>query len=121
MSARYPRVWDGRRRVRASHVAYEWRYGALPAGLHALHRCDAPNCINPGHLFAGSHADNMADAAAKGRKAKKLDICAVRHILVSDAKSVELANRYGVSYDLVRRIRRGESWSRLFLEVSNGS
>src|SRR5262245_31673473 len=34
------------------------------------HRCDTPACVRPDHLFLGTHKDNLADAARKGRMAK---------------------------------------------------
>lgn len=34
------------------------------------HHCDNPRCINPKHLFKGTHADNVADKVSKGRQAK---------------------------------------------------
>lgn len=59
---------DGVRKRRRAHVVmWEMFHGPVPVGLEVCHSCDNPPCIRIGHLWLGTHAENMADMHAKGR------------------------------------------------------
>ncbi|MGY4614787.1 DNA-binding CsgD family transcriptional regulator [Bradyrhizobium sp. USDA 4472] len=115
----YGRIWvNSRVRSGAAHrVSYEVHCGAIPEGMHVLHRCDNRACINPDHLFLGTNFDNMADRNSKGRQRRgaghgraKLSEADVSAIRSSGASGVEIAARFGMSESQVSRIRKGSNW-----------
>lgn len=66
-SAGYGMLRFNKKAYRTHRLSYIEAFGEIKEGMHVLHRCDVPSCINPQHLFLGTHADNMRDMAAKGR------------------------------------------------------
>ena len=65
---------DGRGQIKVKgrsyqvhRLSYEVFVGPVEQ-FDVLHSCDTPNCINPDHLFLGTHSDNMKDAFRKGRR-----------------------------------------------------
>lgn len=111
--------WKDRLRL-AHRAAYELAHGLIPSGMVVCHKCDVPACINPDHLFLGTHVDNMRDAVAKGRAVRgarhplaKITESDARSISASPLSYARLATRYGVSKNLIYRIKKGIAWPHL--------
>jgi hypothetical protein len=64
----YGAFGNGERVVYAHRFSWQLHNGPIPKGLNVLHRCDVPPCVNPKHLFIGTHADNMRDKIKKSRQ-----------------------------------------------------
>lgn len=105
---------DGENRM-AHREAYRLTYSKEPEVVR--HKCHNRLCVNPRHLTAGEHADNMRDMVEAGRQAR-----GERHggAILSDEEADEirsvptyygcnqwLADEYGVSASLIQKIRLG--------------
>jgi len=81
-SAGYGVVWDGKKQQLAHRISYVQCIGSLNKNLYVLHRCDNRRCINPAHLFVGSHKQNMEDMQNKSRHFNSTkDVCKHGHLL----------------------------------------
>lgn len=107
--------------IEAAHrVAYVLTHGAIPPGACVLHSCDHPNCVNPRHLRAGSHQENIAEAASKGRMAHGERHCRARltDIAVQNMRALrrhgirteEIAAYFGVSTSTAMKVISGRRW-----------
>jgi hypothetical protein len=114
--------------LRAHRVSYELFIGPIPDGMCVLHRCDNPPCINPNHLFVGTHADNINDKVSKGRQSRgekqweaKLTEDQVREIRLLYASSpgvkkkrngvvIRLSEQFGVHCHTIISIAKYRLW-----------
>lgn len=118
------RTADGTRATAGAH-RLSWVLAAgrnIPPGMHVLHRCDRPGCVSPKHLFLGTHADNLADMAAKGRSTRgEANSMAVlsrygarivcRMAVSGKWKQREIAAAFRISRQAVADIQHGRRWA----------
>lgn len=116
----YGSLTSKRRRHKAHRIAWERAFGPIPERLGVLHHCDNPPCCEPTHLFLGSQAINMADAAAKdrvvngsrikGAKLTESDIPDIRAMLDDGMPQRLIAHRFKVCQSQISEINAGRAW-----------
>lgn len=109
-------------RESAHRHSYRVHNGPISDHNDVLHKCDIPCCVNPDHLFVGTHADNMNDMARKRRHPgnprtpgmlrprAKLSPLLADEIRMSPKSPRELADHFRVHIETIYRVRRGECY-----------
>ena len=65
---------------RAHRISWEHFNGEIPKNLSVCHKCDVRECVNPDHLWLGTHRENCID---RGNKKKA---CPKGHIYTPENK-----------------------------------
>lgn len=108
------------RHKKAHRIAYQIFIGDFDESLFVCHKCDNPGCVNPAHLFLGTHIDNERDKCEKNRQQKgskhwnskltEKDIINIRKLYANKISQIEISRRFQVSQGCISRIVRMEDW-----------
>jgi len=133
LSRGYGQFWIGNRGKGERHQAHRLSWiihnGEIPDGMQVLHNCqnkghfeDNRSCVNPEHLFLGTHKDNMADMVNKGHsdtsrgeqkhsaKITELDVIKIRILVRNGAKQKDIASQFGLHPGSISVIVKRINW-----------
>lgn len=112
----------------AHRIAYTLLRGDIPRHICVCHTCDNPGCVNPGHLFLGTHKENMEDCWNKGRgysggpklpligsknhqaKLSEDNVIEIRLLAQSGVRRDKMALDYGVTVTTICRVINRVDW-----------
>ena len=117
----YGMVRFERKMYPAHRLAWKLFRGEIAPGLVVCHKCDVRTCVNPEHLFLGTHAENMKDMKEKGRSPhgdghsrSKLTAKNVRRIktmlAAGQMRMSEIARAFGVTHGTIDCIAKAKTW-----------
>jgi hypothetical protein len=94
----YGQLKERQKNIYAHRYSYKLHFGYLPKKLLVCHKCDNRKCVNPNHLFLGTHKDNTFDMDSKGRRVIKPGKQKITKI---DAENIRLLNDKGFHVDFL--------------------
>ncbi len=114
---------DGSGKTVPAHCfAYRLYHGGTITKF-VCHKCDNRPCVRKSHLFAGTHEDNMADAARKGRmawgerqgkgKLMARQVIRIRRLRAAGLSVRRIAAQIRKPYSVVWRVTAQKTWKHL--------
>lgn len=107
-------------RTTAHREVYEKMRGPIPPGLEIDHLCRNRGCVNPSHLEAVTHQENIRRSPVNsgrcrimGRQRSPLnavDVADIRRLRERGVSPGEIANRYNLHKKSIWRIVSGKRW-----------
>jgi hypothetical protein len=111
-------------------LSYRYSYlihkGEIPKGMDVCYSCDNRACVNPKHLWLGTHRENMMDSLNKGRGNRqigsechkaKLTEEQVIEIRLKHASGYfnycDLSKIYGITHQAIRDIVIRKNWKHI--------
>jgi DNA-binding XRE family transcriptional regulator len=138
----YRIIDNGHPRMIGAHCfAFLLAGGTIPSGTEVCHVCDNPACINPSHLWVGTHQENMKDASVKGRiqcgdlhytrrmpektygsknsqaRLTEAQVRTIRSRAMHGTTHNEMAVQFHVSRPTISMIVEGRTWKHIAMEV----
>lgn len=121
----YGGFWYDGKTVAAHRFSYLTHTGPIPKGLDVCHSCDNRACVNPDHLFLGTHQDNMTDMVNKKRspsgigsrnpraKIGDLHVIIIREACDAGYKQKDIAKYFCLSTSQLSAIKKRISWTHI--------
>ena len=114
----YGQFYLNRKPIGAHRFSWMLYVGEVPDGLWVLHKCDNRGCVNPAHLFLGTHTDNMRDCASKGRFPKRSNrkilteeqVKTIRVMWLNGVRNITLTKIFGVANQTISNITHHHTW-----------
>lgn len=111
--------------IPAHRFSYLLHKGDFDQTKIVCHTCDNTSCVNPSHLFVGTHSDNMKDKIKKGRaknppphlginhhksKVNPKTVKEIRALFEKGVSQTELASIYSLHTSSMHNICRKKTW-----------
>ena len=129
----YKSSWNGYGRLKAGpkkgpcyvahRVSWVLHFGEILDDLDVLHKCDVPACVNPEHLFLGTHDENMKDRTAKNKQAKgsqngktrlrSEQVYEIRRQAAEGFLYKDIAVKFNIHVGYVSAVVLGKTWAHL--------